>query len=68
MNTQYIKGNVTERKLHLWLVRNRPHIAACMIGEVKGFYRLGTGFACSFQACGETWRDVAFQLNAIDRP
>jgi hypothetical protein len=61
-----ITGSVTHAKLTAWIEENRPDLAIDDVNGTKGFYNRNQGQAWSFQGQGETWRDVAAALGAID--
>lgn len=66
--TNIISGTVTEKKLNTWIEANRPDLAITEVNGTKGFYRQDAGPAASFKGCGETWRDVAARLEAVEIP
>jgi predicted CopG family antitoxin len=63
-----ITGPVTQTKLQAWIDTNRPELGIDEnhANEIKGFYRLDLGPAASLVSCGQTWRDVAAALGAIE--
>lgn len=67
MTTQ-LTGRITHEKLAAWVKENRPELGIDDQNGTKGFYNLNQGQAWSFQGQGETWRDVAAALGAIEVP
>lgn len=66
--TTKIEGAVTRQKLQQWIDTNRPDLGIDDQNGTKGFYKIDQGQAWSFRGQGETWRDVAATLGAIDVP
>lgn len=61
-----ITGGITRAKLAAWVAENKPELGIDDQNGTKGFYRLNEGQAWSFRGQGETWRDVAAALGAIE--
>ena len=61
-----IAGSVTRAKLAAWVAENRPELGIDNVNGTKGFYNANQGQAWSFRGQGETWRDVAAALGAIE--
>lgn len=67
MKTQLI-GRITREKLADWVEANKPELAIDEQNGTKGFYNRNLGQAWSFRGQGESWRDVAAALGAIEVP
>lgn len=66
MSNAIIFGRITRTSLATWIEANRPDLAITEVNGTKGFYRQDVGPASSFVGCGDTWRDVAARLEAIE--
>jgi predicted transcriptional regulator len=64
MNTQ--TRTITQSWLQSWIDSNRPDLGLLETNSVKGFYKLDAGPAQSFMGIGQTWRQVAAHLGAIE--
>lgn len=61
-------ARITQTWLQSWIDSNRPDLGIMEVNGVKGYYKLDAGPAFSFRGIGQSWRQVAAELEAIQLP